>query len=93
MRGNVSSARPPGNARGGAERVVHDAVAELEPGTQLPPVKTWATELRTTRATLGCLLKKLEAEGLVVVRHGWEPSLQREAPGLALWSSSVSLIN
>lgn len=54
-----------------AERLVREAVAELEPGTQLPPVKTWATELGTTRATLGRVLKKLEAEGLVVVRHGW----------------------
>jgi DNA-binding FadR family transcriptional regulator len=37
----------------------------------LPSIKTWAAELGTTRATLGRVLKKLEAEGLVVVRHGW----------------------
>lgn len=35
------------------------------------PDKTWATELGTTRATLSRVLKKLEAEGLVVIRHGW----------------------
>jgi DNA-binding FadR family transcriptional regulator len=54
-----------------AERLVRDAIAGLEPGTQLPPIKTWAAELGTTRATLGRVLKKLEAEGFVTVRHGW----------------------
>lgn len=50
---------------------MRDAVSKLEPGTQLPPIKTWASELGTTRATLSRVLKKLESEGLVTVRHGW----------------------
>jgi DNA-binding GntR family transcriptional regulator len=54
-----------------AERLVRDAVGKLEPGTQLPPIKTWAAELGTTRATLSRVLHKLESEGLVTVRHGW----------------------
>jgi DNA-binding FadR family transcriptional regulator len=54
-----------------AERLVRAYVAEAEPGTQLPAIKTWATDLGTTRATLSRVLKKLEAEGLVVIRHGW----------------------
>lgn len=54
-----------------AERLVREAVAGLESGTQLPPIKAWATELGTTRATLSRVLKKLEAEGLVMIRHGW----------------------
>jgi DNA-binding FadR family transcriptional regulator len=54
-----------------AERLVRDAVSHAEPGRQLPPIKVWATELGTTRATLSRVLKKLEGEGLVVVRHGW----------------------
>ena len=54
-----------------AERLVRATVAKLEPGTQLPPIKEWAGELGTTRATLSRVLKKLEAQGLVVVRHGW----------------------
>jgi DNA-binding FadR family transcriptional regulator len=53
------------------EKLVREAVAGSEPGTQLPPIKTWAVELGTTRATLSRVLKKLEAEGLVVIRHGW----------------------
>lgn len=53
------------------ERLVREAVRQAEPGTQLPPMKTWAVELGTTRATLGRVLKKLEAEGLVTIRHGW----------------------
>jgi GntR family transcriptional repressor for pyruvate dehydrogenase complex len=53
------------------ERLVRDAVASLEPGTQLPPIKSWAVELGTTRATLSRVLKKLEQDGLVVIRHGW----------------------
>jgi len=54
-----------------AERLVRDALAGLEPGTQLPAIKTWAVELGTTRATLSRVLKKLEGEGLVTIRHGW----------------------
>jgi GntR family transcriptional regulator/MocR family aminotransferase len=54
-----------------AERLVREAVGKLEPGTQLPAIKSWAPQLGTTRATLSRVLKKLEAEGLVVVRHGW----------------------
>ena len=54
-----------------AERLVRDAVGKLEPGTQLPAIKTWATELATTRTTLSRVLQKLQAEGLVTVRHGW----------------------
>jgi DNA-binding FadR family transcriptional regulator len=54
-----------------AERLVRAYVAEAEPGTQLPPIKTWAVELGTTRATLSRVLKKLEAEGLVTIRQGW----------------------
>ena len=54
-----------------AERLVREAIAGLEPGTQLPPVKEWAKELGTTRATLSRVLHKLEGEGLVSIRHGW----------------------
>lgn len=54
-----------------AERLVRAYVAEAEPGSQLPPIKTWAVELGTTRATLSRVLKKLEAEGLVTIRQGW----------------------
>ena len=54
-----------------AERLVRAAVAELAPGSQLPPIKTWVTELGTTRATLSRVFKRLESEGLVVIRHGW----------------------
>lgn len=54
-----------------AERLVRDAVSHAEPGTQLPAVKVWASELGTTRATLSRVLHKLEAEGLVTIRHGW----------------------
>jgi DNA-binding FadR family transcriptional regulator len=54
-----------------AERLVREAVGKLEPGAQLPPIKVWATELGTTRTTLSRVLKKLEAEGLVVIRSGW----------------------
>ena len=53
------------------ERLVREVVSAMEPGTQLPAVKTWATELGTTRATLSRVLHKLEDEGLVVIRHGW----------------------
>lgn len=46
-------------------------VADAEPGSQLPPIKAWAVELGTTRATLSRVLKKLESEGLVTIRQGW----------------------
>ena len=54
-----------------AERLVREAVSHAEPGTQLPPIKAWAIELGTTRTTLSRVLKKLEAEGLILVRSGW----------------------
>jgi DNA-binding FadR family transcriptional regulator len=54
-----------------AERLVREAVARMDPGSQLPPIKQWAVELGTTRTTLSRVLKKLEAEGLVVIRSGW----------------------
>jgi DNA-binding FadR family transcriptional regulator len=54
-----------------AERLVRAYVAEAEPGAQLPPIKTWAVDLGTTRATLSRVLKKLESEGLVTIRQGW----------------------
>lgn len=50
---------------------MRDAVSHAEPRTQPPPIKTGATELGTTRATLSRVLKKLEAQGLVTIRHGW----------------------
>jgi DNA-binding FadR family transcriptional regulator len=54
-----------------AERLVRATVAEAEPGSQLPAIKSWAVELGTTRATLSRVIHKLESEGLVTVRHGW----------------------
>jgi DNA-binding FadR family transcriptional regulator len=63
-----------------AERLVREVVASLPPGTQLPPIKTWAVELGTTRATLSRVLKKLQAEGLVVIRHGWGTFVVPESP-------------
>ena len=54
-----------------AERLVRAYVEDAEPGSQLPAIKAWAPELGTTRATLSRVLKKLEAEGLVVIRQGW----------------------
>ena len=53
------------------ERLVRAHMATLEPGAQLPPVKAWATELNTSRATLGRVLKKLADEGLVTIIIGW----------------------
>jgi DNA-binding FadR family transcriptional regulator len=53
------------------ERLVRETVASLPPGSQLPPIKAWATELKTSRATLGRVLKKLADEGLVTIRVGW----------------------
>lgn len=53
------------------ERLVREHVASLPPGTQLPPIKAWATDLHTSRATLGRVLKKLEAEGLITIVVGW----------------------
>jgi DNA-binding FadR family transcriptional regulator len=67
----VSVPRTPELPSERTERLVREAVGHAEPGTQLPAIKTWAVELGTTRATLSRVLKKLEAEGLVVVRHGW----------------------
>jgi DNA-binding GntR family transcriptional regulator len=54
-----------------AERLVRAYVADAEPGAQLPPVKTWATELGTSRTTLSRVIGKLAKEGLVTVRLGW----------------------
>jgi len=53
------------------ERMVRAHVATLAPGAQLPAVKAWALELKTSRATLGRVIKKLEAEGLVTIVVGW----------------------
>lgn len=53
------------------ERLVREHVASEPPGTQLPPIKAWATELHTSRATLGRVLKKLESEGLITILVGW----------------------
>ena len=53
------------------DRLVRERVASEAPGTQLPPIKAWATELHTSRATLGRVLKKLADEGLVTIVVGW----------------------
>ena len=53
------------------ERLVREHVSGLESGAQLPPLKSWATELDTSRTTLARVMAKLQAEGLVVVRVGW----------------------
>lgn len=53
------------------DRLVRERVASEAPGSQLPPIKAWATELNTSRATLGRVLKALEAEGLVTILVGW----------------------
>lgn len=62
------------------ERLVRAHVAGLESGAQLPPLKTWATELGTSRTTLGRVLEKLQVEGLIVVRHGWGTFKGEEPP-------------
>jgi DNA-binding transcriptional regulator YhcF (GntR family) len=53
------------------DRLVRERVASEAPGTQLPPIKAWATELHTSRATLGRVLKKLQDEGLINIVVGW----------------------
>ena len=53
------------------ERLVRERVASEAPGTQLPAVKAWATELHTSWATLGRVLKKLQGEGLIKIVVGW----------------------
>jgi DNA-binding transcriptional regulator YhcF (GntR family) len=53
------------------DRLVRERVASEAPGTQLPPIKAWATELHTSRATLGRVLKGLESEGLITIVVGW----------------------
>lgn len=53
------------------ERLVRLRIAQGKPGDQLPPIKEWAKELGTTRTTLGRVLSRLQAEGLVVTKVGW----------------------
>jgi DNA-binding FadR family transcriptional regulator len=67
----VSVSRTPELPSERTERLVRAHVAGLASGDQLPPLKTWATELGTSRTTLGRVLGKLRAEGLIVVRSGW----------------------
>jgi GntR family transcriptional regulator len=76
----VDVARTPELPSERTERLVREAVKSAEPGSQLPAVKTWATELGTTRATLSRVLHKLEEEGLVTIRHGWG-TFAAEQPG------------
>lgn len=62
------------------ERLVRAYVAEADPGSQLPAIKTWAVDLGTTRATLSRVLKKLESESLVTIRQGWGTFVAEREP-------------
>jgi len=53
------------------ERLLREMISGMESGAQLPAVKQLAADLGTTRTTLSRVLKKLEDEGLITVRHGW----------------------
>jgi DNA-binding FadR family transcriptional regulator len=64
-------ARTPELPSARTERLVRERVASEAPGAQLPPIKAWATELHTSRATLGRVLKRLESEGLITILVGW----------------------
>ena len=72
-------ARTPELPSARVDRLVRERVASEAPGTQLPPIKAWATELHTSRATLGRVLKGLESEGLITIVVGWG-TFTAEAP-------------
>lgn len=63
------------------ERLLRAMVTSMEPGAQLPPIKDLATDLGTTRTTLSRVMKVLEAEGLIVIRHGWGTFVADSASG------------
>jgi DNA-binding FadR family transcriptional regulator len=67
----VDVARSPELPSERAERLVREMISDMESGAQLPAVKQLATDLGTTRTTLSRVMKKLEDEGLIIVRHGW----------------------
>lgn len=53
------------------EREIRQRLAGMKQGDQLPAVGMLAAEHDTSRATLGRVMAKLAAEGLVEVIPGW----------------------